>query len=283
MRMSLLDNLTKVVKFVFLGVSLLAVIYPILCMIFSSFAPDRLLFSGFLLPFSTLQLTFRHYHEVLVKTYFIKWYLNSLIVAGLCVAINIPLASMIAYVATRYSVKYRPLALFGPFSLFLYMIPGVVLALPLSLLFGYLGLFDNLVGLALADSTFALPLSLWILWGHFTNVPRDLEEAAMVDGASPWQIWLRIILPVSRPVLTAVGIFAFIVVWLDYLFALALIRTEANYPIALGINWLVREYSFTWGELMAAATLMSIPSFIIGVLAFKYLLRGFEMVSKGVR
>ncbi|RLG82068.1 MAG: hypothetical protein DRO40_08540 [Thermoprotei archaeon] len=281
--MGLQDTILKISKLVFLSLSLLVVVYPLLCMVFSSFAPDKLLFSGFLMPFSTLQLTFRHYQEVLAKTYFFQWYMNSLIVAGLCVAINVPLASMIAYVATRYSSKYRPLKLFGPFSLFLYMIPGVVLALPLSLLFGYIGLFDNLIGLAIADSTFALPLSLWILWGHFVNIPKDLEEAAMVDGASSWQILIRIILPISRPVLTAVGIFAFIVVWLDYLFALALIRTEANYPIALGINWLIREYSFTWGELMAAATLMSIPSFIIGILAFKYLLKGFEMVSKGVR
>jgi multiple sugar transport system permease protein len=280
--MNILKTLNNIVKYIFLTLAVFTIVYPLACMVFSSFAPDKILFSGFLIPFST-ELTLTHYKVVLSKTLFTKWYSNSLIVAGLCVAINIPLSSIIAYTATRYSNKYKPLKLFGPFSLFLYMIPGIVLALPISLFFGYIGLFDNLIGLALADSTFALPLSLWLIWGYFSNIPKELEEAAFIDGASRWQVLIKVIMPVSRPVITAVGIFAFMVVWLDYLFALTLIRTEANYPIALGINWLIREYTFTWGELMAAATLMAIPSLIISIFAFKYLLYGFEMVSKGVR
>jgi len=276
------EFLKKTVMYIFLIIALVFTVYPILCMFFSSVVPDAVLLKGFLIPFTT-QVVLSHYDVVLSKTLFTQWYLNSLTVATLCILINIPVSVMIAYVATRFSRKYMFLRIFGPFSLFLYMIPSVVLALPLALIFGYLKAFDTLIGLAIADSTFALPLSLWLLWGHFSNIPTEIEEAAFVDGASRWQVLFRIILPLSRPAVSAVAIFTFITVWLDYMFALTLIRSEVRYPVSIGMNWLIREYSFTWGHLMAAATLIAIPSIIISVLAFKYLLYGFEMTLKGTR
>lgn len=163
------------------------------------------------------------------------------------------------------------------------MIPGVVLALPLIVIFGNLNLFDNLIGLAIANATWSLPLAIWLLWGYFEAIPREIEEAGLVDGASRWRLLIHIVIPMARPGLAAVSIFAFLTVWLDYLFSLALIRSEINYTAALGISWLIREYSFIWGELTAAATLMAVPSTIIAFLAFKYLLYGFQMTLKGVR
>ncbi|MEM2178993.1 MAG: carbohydrate ABC transporter permease [Candidatus Methanomethylicaceae archaeon] len=271
----------EIVRIIFIIIMILFSFLPLVWMIAASLVPEDILYQS-IIPIST-NITLKHYNYVFSRTDFLKWYLNSLIVGFTNILITMPTATMMAYVATRFKQRYPWLKTFGPFALFLYMIPGIVLALPLVLIFGYLKLFDTLLGVAIANSTWSMPLSLWLLWGYFENIPPELEEAALVDGASRWKVLSRIIIPIARPGMAAVSIFSFLTVWLDYLFALTLIRSEVNYTASLGITWLIKEYSFAWGELTAAATLMAIPSTIIAFLSFKYLLYGFQMTLKGVR
>ncbi|MEM2260774.1 MAG: hypothetical protein QXY65_06880, partial [Candidatus Methanomethylicaceae archaeon] len=167
----------EIVRIIFIIIMILFSFLPLVWMIAASLVPEDILYQS-IIPIST-NITLKHYNYVFSRTDFLKWYLNSLIVGFTNILITMPTATMMAYVATRFKQRYPWLKTFGPFALFLYMIPGIVLALPLVLIFGYLKLFDTLLGVAIANSTWSMPLSLWLLWGYFENIPPELEEAAL--------------------------------------------------------------------------------------------------------
>lgn len=273
-------SIKKLFSSVLLILFLLFFFGPIILMVIVSISPERELFSALLIPIPFEQ-TLVGYMNVLSRTYFLRWFINSLIVAIFALAISLPISSIIAYASVSFRKKYSIFRLFGDLSILLYMIPGVILALPLSILFSLIKLQDTLIGLAVADSSFALPLCFWLLWGYLINIPKELEESAMVDGASRFTILTRIYLPMMGEGLGAAAMFVFLTVWLDYLFALAILRSSENFVLSLGINWLIREYTFMWTELMAAAFMMALPSFIVSFIVFKYLMRGFELIMKG--
>jgi multiple sugar transport system permease protein len=155
------------------------------------------------------------------------------------------------------------------------MFPGVLLAIPYIEIMRSLGLIDTLASLIITYCTFAIPLCSWILKGYFDSLPRDLEEAAMVDGCSKLGALRRIILPLSVPGVVATAIFIFIQSWGEALFAILLINTSSNYVLAVGVYTLsISEFEWSWANLLTSGVLTALPLVSIFVFLQKYLVAG---------
>lgn len=153
------------------------------------------------------------------------------------------------------------------------MAPAIVFALPFFLIFRYLNLIDTKLGLVIVYLTFNLPLVIWMLGPYFDAVPREIEEASVVDGARPWQTFL-LVLPLVMPGLVAAGINAFLFAWNEFFFALVLTRSRATTgPIAI-VNFLNYESGFEWGKITAGGTLIMLPMILFAITVRKYLVRG---------
>ena len=155
-----------------------------------------------------------------------------------------------------------------------YLAPGTMLFIPLFMMMNNLGLRDNLVGLVLADLTFSVPFAAWLLMGYFRSIPIELEEAAMVDGASRLTALLRIVLPLSGPALVVVAVFAFTLSWSEFLYAFVLIQSPAKMTAPVGLFSYLNGDTTYWGQMMAAATIMSIPPLLLYFFGQRWVISG---------
>jgi len=203
---------------------------------------------------------------------FARQLFNSLVVAGATAAVGVALAATAAYALSRWEFPGKP-RLVSAFLL-TQMFPGVVMAIPLYLLLDALHLLDTLAGLVLVYSTTAVPFATWNLKGWFDTVPRELEEAAMLDGASRWVTFTRVILPLARPALAVTGLFAFMTAWNEFILAATLIGDERAYTLPVVLNGYVGEFSAEWGRFSAGAILVSVPVVTLFFFLQKQLVEG---------
>ncbi len=197
---------------------------------------------------------------------------NSVLVAGSVTLISVFISSFAAYSMLRFRYRFR--GLIGRLILFAYLTPTSLLFIPLSILMAKLNLGNSLHGLILVYLTFSLPLSTWLLTGYFRGVPRELEEAGMIDGLSRMGALFRIVLPLSAPGLAAVSIFTFTGAWNELLLALVLITSESQRTAPLGLNYLITSDVLPWGPLMAGAALSSVPLMILYFVAQRFMVQG---------
>ncbi len=195
---------------------------------------------------------------------------NSLIVAGATVLVGLPLSAMLGYAMARYKTGGAPLR----FSvLATQMLPPIVLALPLFALFRATGLTNTYPGLVLAYLAFALPFMSWLLMGFFQGLPKDLEEAAFVDGASPMVVFTKVVLPLSAPGLFAAGVLGFILAWNEFLFALLLTgRDTQTIPVALAA--LMTQRGVLFAKVAAGVVLSVLPVLFLARVVDRYLVEG---------
>ena len=186
-----------------------------------------------------------------------RYFLNSLVVALGSTALSVLLAALAAYGVTRFFP--RGALPFVLFLLFTKMLPETLLIIPYFQLMSDLGLLNTYWALILAYSSFALPFSVWMLIGFFRSIPRELDEAALIDGAGVLQTFFRVILPLARPGLVAVALFTFLIAWNSYVWALVLTTDASMFVLSVGIANMVGEYRVQWNELMAAAVIAAIP------------------------
>jgi multiple sugar transport system permease protein len=160
--------------------------------------------------------------------------------------------------------------------LFTYLLPSVVLILPLYLMMVWIGVANSLLSLVIAYTSFALPYALWLLRSFMQGIPDDLENAALVDGATRMGAFFDVILPQALPGIISTSLFTFILSWNEYLYALVLVNTDAARPLTTGVmNMLISAFNIEWSLLMAASVMMSIPLIIIFAFLQKFLTRGF--------
>lgn len=198
-----------------------------------------------------------------------RYFVNSLIVSLGSTALSVLLASLAAYGLTRFfEGAATP---FIVFLLFTKMLPETLLIIPYFRLMSELGLLNTHLALVLAYSSFALPFSVWMLIGFFRSIPREIDEAATMDGASVWQTYLRVILPLARPGLVAVALFTFLIAWNSYVWALVLTTDSSMYVLSVGIANMVGEYRVQWNELMAAAVIAALPVMVLYALLERHL------------
>ncbi len=256
------------------GLAFLAAIilsFPLLWMISIALKGDA---EQFATPPTLLpkELVFANFARLIGQTNFVRYVWNSTIVAVATVASALLIASPGAYALTRFPYLARPV--FASGILFIYMFPPIFLGVPLFVIFTRLQLTNTFVGLILAHTTFALPFLLWMLRDFFLAIPREVEEAAFVDGCSrPRALW-SVVVPMARPGLIAAGIFAFMLSWNDYIYALILMTSESRKTITLGISLFVESTTIEPGLMMAGGVLMTLPVLVLFMLVQRHLVQG---------
>ncbi len=219
------------------------------------------------------RVTFEHYAYLFNRTLFPKWFLNTTVVASLVTVITLSIASLAAYGITRF--RFRGRAAFAICVFVAYLIPPTILFIPLYQVLRFLGIIDTIWSLIVAYPTFTVPFCTWLLMGYFKTIPLELEEAALVDGATRLQTLIRVVLPLALPGLMTAAIFAFTLSWSHFLYAVAFISTSPQKPLSAGVvSELVRGDVFYWGSLMGGALLSSAPIVVLYSFMTKYFIKG---------
>jgi multiple sugar transport system permease protein len=209
-------------------------------------------------PLFVLQPNLQNYSDLFFKTNFIRWTINSAVVAFASTSISLVCSILAGYSLAR--LRYRGASAIGWGVFVTYLVPPTLLFLPMAFVIAHLHLFNNYWALILTYPTFLIPFCTWLLMGYFRGIPRELEEAALVDGASRLQAMVRIVIPLALPGILSAGMFAFTLSWGEFLYALVFMNDSVLKTIPVGVvNELIKGDEFFWGELMAAALLGSVP------------------------
>ncbi|HEY1349846.1 MAG TPA: ABC transporter permease subunit [Ktedonobacteraceae bacterium] len=243
-------------------------IFPLVVIVSTSLKPASDIFDLRIIP---AHPTLSNYQYVLAGG-FLNWLVNSLKISLLTMAAGLALAAPAAYAVSRWQFMGKQ----GLLLLFLVtqMFPGVLLVVPLYILFAQLNLLDNIFGLVIAYATTALPFSVWMLKNFFDAVPRELDEAALVDGLGPFQAFWRIILPLTLPGLAVVAFFNFMAAWNEFLLAYTFLQSETSFTLAVGIQRYVNQFGADWQYLTASAVLITLPVLILFMWLQRYLVTG---------
>lgn len=268
------ESLITASAWLLLVIFLIGAILPFYWMIVTSVKPNAELFSR-QSQLWVQQPTRQHYIDLLNQTLFGNWFINSVIVSAATTFISLALGSLAAYGVVRGASGFT--TNIARIVLLVYLIPRAVLFIPLYEELNSLGMLDTLQGLVVAYLSFTLPFCLWLLIGYFKAIPRELDEAALVDGATPLGAWWRVILPIARPGLVAASIFAFSMSWNEFMYPLIFIQSSAQQPITSGIAALQQGDVFAWGQLMAAGTLAAIPIVIVYSFIQRHIVTGLTM------
>ncbi len=216
--------------------------------------------------------TAEQYTSLLQATPFLTWFRNTVIVALSSTVVSVSLAALSAYALAR--LKFLGSGLLTTFLLITYLLPGTLLFIPLYQTLTSLNLINSYGALIATYPTFLLPFATWVMLGYFRSIPVDLEEAAMIDGASRIVAFWKITLPLAAPALLSVTLFAFTNAWNEFLFAFVFITSESLRTLPIGLQSLVVGDILPWGQLMAASILMAVPVVIIYIYAQRYLVEG---------
>ncbi|HEX6793936.1 MAG TPA: carbohydrate ABC transporter permease [Casimicrobiaceae bacterium] len=248
--------------------ALAVVLFPFYWMINTSLKPPEEIFASPPTFFST-HWSLGAYASLFATKPIARYFANSLIVSIGATVVSVSLAALAAYGLTRFFP--RGATPFVMFLLFTKMLPETLLIIPYFRLMSDLGLLNTYVALILAYSSFALPFSVWMLIGFFRSIPREIDEAATMDGATVLQTFRRVILPLARPGLTAVALFTFLLAWNSYVWALVLTTDSSMFVLSVGIANMVGEYRVQWNELMAAALVAAVPVMVLYSLLERHL------------
>jgi multiple sugar transport system permease protein len=241
---------------------LVAMLFPFYWMLITSIKPNRELYSQKVMPLIVHQPTLKHYYDLLSETNFLLWTYNTMLVAVVTTLISLVLGAMIAYPLAR--MNFPGAAVVGHGVGAPYQVPQPLLFIPMADIINRLELNNTLSAVMLTYPTLLIPFSAWLLMGYFKSVPRELEEAARIDGASRFQAMWRVVLPLTTPGLLSAGIFAFTLAQNEFLYALIFLSKSEVRTVPVGaITELIRGDVFYWGQLMAAAMLGSIPVAVI--------------------
>jgi len=246
----------------------LLILLPLLWVVRTSLAPEVVAYE--IPPRLVFRPTLTNYQELFAVNEFARFYRNSLVVAVGSTILAIPIAALGGYAFARYRTGGRPLQFT---VLGTQMLPGIVLILPLFVVYKALGLTNSLSGLVLAYLSFNLPFLVWILMGFYEGIPRELEEAALIDGATPVQAFVRVIFPTSAPGVMATAVLSFILCWNEFLFALILTGAESStVPVALAA--LQTQRGVLIGKLSSGVILGILPVLLLAPFIQRYLVRG---------
>lgn len=233
-------------------------LFPFYWMLIVSFKPDQDLLNTKLNPFGLAHVTLKQYRYLFEQTDFLRWTENTAIVTFASTAIALVCSVLIGYALGRF--KFRGGNFLGVGIFLAYLVPPTLLFIPLSQIIARFHLYNSYWALIFTYPTFLIPFAGWLLMGYFQTISRDLEDAAMVDGASRIRAMWSIILPLALPGVLSAGIFCFTLAWNEFLYALVFMGTGNMKTIPVGtVSDLIRADVYFWGSLMAAALLGSVP------------------------
>jgi ABC-type glycerol-3-phosphate transport system permease component len=213
-----------------------------------------------------------NYVDVFRRGNFGRYFVNSVIVALAVTVISVAIATLSGYAFARYRLRGGKAILLA--ILATQMFPAILLAIPLYILIRNLGLLNSLLGLVLVYTSFALPFSVWMLRNYFLTIPKDLDDSALVDGATRLQALRSVVLPVAMPGIAATAIFSFILSWNEFLYANTFISSADRRTLPVGLQSLIGEFTTDWGLLMAGAVITTIPVVVIFFFVQRQLTQG---------
>src|SRR6201981_1939527 len=213
-------------------------------------------------PFWVVHPTFKHISKLLFETQYPRWLRNTMYVAVGATTLSILASVLAAYAIVR--LRFKGADTVGVLIFFAYLVPPSILFIPLASVIQAYGLFDSPLSLMLVYPTLLVPFSTWLLMGYFKTIPYELEECALIDGASRWQILTRIVVPLAVPGLISAFIFSFTLCWNEFIYALTFLQSTPNktVPVAI-VNEFVDGDIYRWGSLMAGALAGSLPLVIL--------------------
>jgi len=263
--MSYLETLPQrvVTTWIPLTLILIVLLFPFYWMVLTAIKPDeQLIDMNTYNPFWVVGPTFKHIYKLLFETRYPLWLWNTMYVSVLATFVSLIASVMAAYAIVR--LRFSGAQLVGGLIFLAYLVPPSILFIPLATIVQAYGLFDSPMALVLVYPTILIPFSTWLLMGYFKTIPYELEECALIDGASRLQILTRIILPLAVPGLISAGIFSLTLCWNEFIYALTFITSVQNktVPVAI-VNEFVDGDIYRWGSLMAGALVGSLPLVIL--------------------
>jgi multiple sugar transport system permease protein len=273
--MSYLDSPMRriVTLYLPLAIFLFVLLFPFYWMAITSFKPNAELLSREGNPFWVMAPTLEHFHHLLFETPYPDWMWNTVIVTVIATFTSLAASVLAAYAIER--LRFRGSKQVGLAIFMAYLVPPSILFIPLAAIVFKLHLFDTRWALILTYPTFLIPFCTWLLMGYFRTIPYELEECALIDGATRWQILVKIILPLAVPGLISAGIFAFTLSWNEFIYALTFISSSEVKTVPVGVvTELVEGDVYHWGALMAGALMGSLPVAILYSFFVEYYVSG---------
>jgi len=267
------SNFKRVINILFMIIVLIFVLYPFYSMTLNSLKSTRELYSIRSNPLWISKPTLKNYIYLFTKTNYTRWYLNSTIVAIVTTTISIFVSILAAYALAR--LNFFGVKTFGIGIFVVYLIPQTLLFIPLSKVINSMNLSNSLWALIFTYPTFQIPFSTWLLMGYFRNLPKEIEDAARVDGASRLKTLWMIIIPMSLPAIVTVTLFCFTLSWGELIYALTFISDSFKQTLSVGTTTeLIRGDMFFWGPLMAGGLLAAIPVVLVFSFLVDYYISG---------
>jgi ABC-type glycerol-3-phosphate transport system permease component len=262
--------LIAVTRYAVLLLLCLFAVAPLLWAMGTAFKPQTEVYTNpSLIPH---QPTLDNFVYVLSQTKFGLWFWNTLWLASATTVLSLSIATLAGYALSRY--RFWGWGIYGNTLLIVQMFPGVMLGIPLFLIFTRLVLVDTLWSLLITYMTFALAFSVWMLKGYFDGIPREIEEAALIDGASRLGVLWRIILPLSGPGVATVAVFAFLLAWNEFFFAYIFLVSDKNFTLQMGLYTFINQFFTRWEYLMTASVLTTLPVLLFFFAMQRFLTRG---------
>jgi multiple sugar transport system permease protein len=263
--MTYLESLPRRIVTLYIPLFIIVVIllFPFYWMALTSIKPDeQLIDMNTYNPFWVIKPTLKHINKLLFETNYPRWLWNTMYVAAAATTLSIIASVLAAYAIVR--LRFRGAEIVGATIFMAYLVPPSILFIPLATVIQAYGLFDSPIALILVYPTLLIPFSTWLLMGYFKTIPFELEECALIDGASRWQILTRIIVPLAVPGLISAFIFSFTLCWNEFIYALTFLQSTQNktVPVAI-VNEFVDGDIYKWGSLMAGALVGSLPLVIL--------------------
>ena len=254
-----------------LAVVLLVALFPPYFMVITALHPPNLSFNRTPTLFST-DLTLRAFTDLFDKYPYLTWMTNTVVVSVSSTIFSVSVATLAAYSLSR--LRYPGRGTLSSAVFFVYLFPSTLLFIPIFIVLNSLHMLDWLPALVAVYLTFAVPFSIWLLKAYFLTIPRELEDAALVDGATRWQSLVLIVMPLATPGIAVACIYSFTLAWNEYLYAFTLLSDQSKFTLAPGLTKLIFGDVFLWGMIMAGGVLMSAPLLVLYFIAQRYIVAG---------
>jgi arabinogalactan oligomer/maltooligosaccharide transport system permease protein len=268
--LKVLNGLRTIFLHILLVVMAVMVIYPVLWILSSSFNPGTGLSSGSLIPSNP---TLDHYRRLFAETEFVSWYKNTLMVAALNMVASVTLTTTTAFIFARFKFVGKKIGLLT--ILILQMFPAFLGMIAIYILFLNFGLLNKPLALVIIYSAGQIPYNTWLVKGYLSAIPKSLDEAAMIDGATKIQLFFKIIFPLAKPIITFVAVTSFMAPWFDFILPRLLISTKSKFTLAIGLYDMINGNANNNFTMFAAGSvLVAVPITLLYTFLQKYLIEG---------
>jgi arabinogalactan oligomer/maltooligosaccharide transport system permease protein len=248
----------------------LVALFPVIWILLASFKPGHAIRSSEITFVD--EPTLDNYRQLLSDTDFLRWFANSVAVAGFTMLIGVAMSAAAGYAMSRFNFPGKRSLMWS--FLVTQMFPVAILIVPIYTIMSDLGLINTRSSLVLAYCTIAVPFCAWMLRGYFNTIPREIDEAAALDGLGPFATFWRVMLPLARPGLAVTAFYSFLTAWGEVAYASAFIQTDDKFTLAYGLQTFVSEFNQNWALLTPAAILITIPAALVFLYAQRHLVSG---------